>query len=143
MIRYLAVFVVVAFATGWAGDGKKVDLTVSDMHCDHCADKVKSALKKFQDVRDVQVSTKKGTARVFLVSTSVINTEVLAKAIADAGYGASYIEGAETKTLAATKGAHADGDCDKEGMSKMDCAKEGKMGCCEEKTSKTKALKKK
>jgi len=143
MIRYLVVLVVAVFATGWAGDVKKVDLNVNGMHCDQCADKVKSALKKVQDVQDVQVSMEKGTAQISLAPNSSTKTEVLAKAVADAGYGASYEEGTETKTLVATKVHHEDKDCDEKVGTKVDCAKDGKSDCCGEKATKTKVIKKK
>lgn len=143
MVRYLAVLVLAAFATGWAGDVKNVDLNVTGMHCDGCATKIKSALKKVQDVQDVQVNVEKGTAQISLVSNSTTGTEVLAKAVADAGFGASYMDGNETKTLVAVKAHHGDMDCDEKGEAKIDCAKEGKSGCCEEKATKMKTMKKK
>lgn len=141
-MRYAVVLVVVAFATAWAGDLKKVDLTIDGMHCENCSGKVKSALQKIKDVKDVQVSLKKGTAKVSLASTSATSVEMLAKAVSEAGYTASYKEGGETKTLAAIKTEHDDKDCDGKDGTKVDCAKDGKTGCCMEKGTKAKTMKK-
>lgn len=143
MMRYLAAIVVAAVAIAWAGDARKVDLTVAGMHCDHCTDKVKSALTKVQDVQRVEVELKKGTAHVELLSDSPTSTHMLAEAVADAGYGVTYQDGSETKTLDATKTHVDDKDCMHEGESKMECAKGAAMDCCAGKSSKAKVNKKK
>ena len=141
-MRYVVALVIAAFATAWAGEVKKVDLTVSGMHCNRCVDKVKSALQKVTDVKDVAVNLKKGSAKITLASTSVTSTEMLAKAVADAGYSTSYKNGNEVKTRAAT---NKDMDCDeKDGdHAKMNCTKDGKSGCCAGMGAKTKVTKKK
>jgi copper chaperone CopZ len=142
MMRYVVALLIAAFAIAWAGDVRKVDLTVTGMHCDRCVEKVKSALQKVTDVKDVAVSLKRGSAKVMLASTSATSSEMLAKAIADAGYSASYKEGKELRTLAAT---NKDMDCDeKDGdHAKMDCAKDEKSDCCAGMGAKTKVTKKK
>ncbi|MBM2841441.1 MAG: hypothetical protein HW412_1969 [Bacteroidetes bacterium] len=136
-MRYGVVLLIAAFATAWAGDVKKVDLTVSGMHCARCVDKVKSALQNVADVKDVAVNLKRGSAKVTLASTSVTSTEMLAKAVADAGYSTSYKQGSEMKTLSA---ANKDMDCiEKEGdHAKMDCTDEAATGCCMGKAEKAK-----
>ena len=132
----------VALTTAWAGDVRKVDLTVKGMHCEDCSGKVKSALQKVKDVKDVEVSLKKGIAKVSLEANSEVNTEVLAKAVADAGFTATYIDGKETKTLTAAKAMHEGKDCDDMAGNNEDCKKEGKSGCCMDKGTKTKTMKK-
>jgi copper chaperone CopZ len=142
MIRYAVVLLLAALTTAWAGDVKKIDLTVKGMHCEDCSGKVKSALQKVKDVKDVEVNLKKGMAQVSLESTSAVNAEVLAKAVADAGFTASYKDGKETKTLTATKAMHEDKDCDDMVGGNEDCMKKGKSGCCMDKGTKTKTMKK-
>jgi copper chaperone CopZ len=144
MMRYVVALLIAGLATAWAVDVKKVDLTVKGMHCEDCSGKVKSALQKIKDVKDVEVSLKEGTAQVSLDAGSDVSAEVLAKAVADAGFTSSYKDGNETKTLTASKTALKDKDCSgKDGDLKADCAKEGKSGCCMEKSSKAKTMKKK
>lgn len=140
-MRYLAGMLVVACAFAFAGDIKNIDLTISGMHCSNCTEKVKSAIEKVGDVKDVQVSLKNGTAKVVLASTSTADAGVLAQAVADAGFGASYKEGKETKTIAAAKTDHDDKDCEGT-MGSEDCKKDG-MDCCKGKTMKSKEVKKK
>ena len=148
MTRYAVVLLLVAIATAWAGDVKKVDLTVDGMHCKNCTDRVKSALQKVKDVKDVSVSLKEGTAQVSLEATSDVNADVLAKAVADEGYTASYKDGDETKTIKAGETKHSDKDCSEMvGDKKGDCTKDAKSDCCmgkstKAKTTKTKSAKK-
>ena len=141
-MRYAVVLLLAALTTAWAGDVKKVDLTVKGMHCEDCSGKVKSALQKVKDVKDVEVNLKKGMAQVSLEATSDVNAEVLAKAVADAGFTASYKDGKETKTLTTAKAMHEDKDCDDMAGEKEDCKKDGKSGCCMDKGAKTKSMKK-
>jgi len=142
MMRYVAVLLMASCAVAWAGDVKNIDLTVSGMHCGRCADKVKAALKKVADVKDVAVNLKKGSAKITLASTSATSTEMLAKAVADAGYSTSYKDGKEVKTMAATsKDAEfeqKDGD-----HANMDCTDEATSGCCMGKAEKAKEIKRK
>lgn len=143
-MRVALVLLVLACATALAGDVKKVDIAVKGMHCDDCSGKVKSALQKVKGVEDVEVSLKEGTAQVSFESSSAVNSEVLAKAVADAGFTASYKDGDDTKTLTAAKSSQKDDDCEmKDGDKKKDCMKEGMSGCCEGKSAKTKSMKKK
>ncbi len=131
-----------AFATAWAGDVKKIDLTVDGMHCKGCTDRVKSALEKVKDVKEVNVSLKEGSAQVSLEATSDVNAEVLAKAVADEGYTASYKDGDETKTIKATDEMVSDKDCPKMTDAKMkDCPEHAKSDCCMGKSTKTKSTK--
>ena len=141
-MRYAVVLLLAALTTAWAGDVKKVDLTVKGMHCEDCSGKVKSALQKVKDVKDVEVNLKKGMAHVSLEANTDVNAEVLAKAVADAGFTASYKDGKETKTLTAAKTMHGDKDCDDMAGDKEDCKKKGKSGCCMDKGAKTKSMKK-
>ena len=142
MTRYAVVFLLVAIATAWAGDVRKVDLTVDGMHCKNCTDKVKSALQKVKDVKDVSVSLKEGTAQVSLEASSDVNAEVLAKAVADEGYTASYKDQDETKTIKAVQDKHSDKDCpEMTGDKKGDCSKDAKSDCCKEKSAKGKTTK--
>ncbi len=142
MMRYLVVLAITAVAFASGGDLKKVDLTVTGMHCNNCTDRVKSALTKVQDVQGVEVDLKEGTAEVELVSSSSTTPHMLAEAIADAGYGVTYNDGNETKTVEATKAHTEDKDCVKDG-SKMDCPKGAKADCCTGKSAKAKVIKKK
>lgn len=143
MMRYLVVLAISAVAFAWGGDLKKVDLTVTGMHCDNCTDRVKSALGKVQDVHSVEVDLKKGTAQVELVSGSSTTPHMLAEAVADAGYGATYNEGSETKTVKATTAHVEDKDCMQKDGSKVDCPKGAKGDCCTGKAAKAKVIKKK
>lgn len=140
MMKYAVAFLVVVFTTAWAGDLKKVDLNVKGMHCENCTDRVKSAVKKVKDVRDVEVNLEDGIARVSLEEGTATTTAGLAKAIADVGFAASYDDNGETRTVDAVKTKHHDEDCDKEmvGDMKGDCMKEGKSDCCKGKTMKMK-----
>jgi copper chaperone CopZ len=142
MIRYAVVLLLAGLTTTWAGDVKKVDLTVKGMHCEDCSGKVKSALQKVTDVKDVEVNLKKGMAQVSLDASSAVSAEVLAKAVADAGFTASYKDGKETKTLTAVKAMHEDKGCDDMAADNEDCKKEGKSGCCMDKGAKAKTMKK-
>lgn len=141
MMRYVVVLLLAAFTTVWAGEVKKVDLTVKGMHCEDCSGKVKSALQEVKDVKDVEVNLKKGMAHVSFEAASSVNAEVLAKAIADAGFTASYKDGKETKTLTA-KTMHDNKDCDDMAGENEDCKKDGKSGCCMDKGAKAKTMKK-
>jgi copper chaperone CopZ len=143
-MRVALVLFVLAWSTALAGDVKKVDIAVKGMHCDDCTGKVKSALQKVNGVRDVEVNLTKGTALVSLESNSSVNSEALAKAVADVGFTASYKEGDQTKTLTAAKSNHEEDDCEvKAGDKKEGCMEEGMSGCCEGKSTKTKTVKKK
>jgi copper chaperone CopZ len=138
MKRLTLILLVALFTTAWAGDVRKVDITVGGMHCAECTGKVKSALEKVKDVKSVEVNLKKGVAHVSLDATSEVKAEVLAKAIAEAGYSASYQDGKEKKTVAAVKAKSESKSCDDEMMSKEDCEKAGKSGCCSDKAKATK-----
>jgi copper chaperone CopZ len=142
MVRQLVVMLIVVSAVAWGGDVKNVDLTIEGMHCPRCVEKVKSALLKISDVKEVAVDLKKGSAKIALASSSSTSTEVLAKAVADAGYSASYKVGDETKSLTA---ASKSDECEtKDGHhAKMDCTDDAKSGCCMEKGMKTKEVKRK
>ncbi|HCV44113.1 MAG TPA: hypothetical protein DGH68_11565 [Bacteroidetes bacterium] len=143
-MRWAVVLLVLTFTTALAGEVRKVDISVKGMHCEDCTGKVKSALHKVKGVQDVEVNLKKGTALVSLESNSDVKSEALAKAVADAGFTASYKDGDQTKTLTAAKSSHKDDDCEvKTGDKKEGCMKEGMSGCCEGKTAKTKTEKKK
>ena len=142
-MRYLVVLAITAVAFASGGDLKKVDLTVTGMHCSNCTDRVKSALTKVQDVQGVEVDLKKGTAKVELVSGSSTTPHMLAEAIADAGYSAIYNDGSEPKTVEATVGHMQDKDCVQKDDSKMDCPKGAKGDCCMGKSAKAKVIKKK
>lgn len=142
MTRYAVLFLLLGFAAALAGDVRKVDLTVDGMHCKVCTDKVKSALQKVKDVKDVSVSLKEGTAQVSLEAASEINAEALAKAVSDAGYTASYKDGEQTKTVKAVEDKPADKDCPQMmGDKKGDCAKGMKSDCCMDKSTKSKTTK--
>jgi copper chaperone CopZ len=146
MKRFAVLLLIALFTTAWAGDVKKIDIAVEGMHCSDCTGKVKSALEKVKDVKSVEVNLKKGVAHVSLEATSEVNADLLAKAVSEAGFGASYQDGKETKTVVAVKTKSSSKDCDDEMMmSKEDCAKEGKSGCCADKAkAKTKpSIKKK
>ena len=141
MIRYALVLLLAAFTMAWAGDVKKVDLTVKGMHCESCSDKVKSALEKVKDVQGVEVSLKKGSANVSLASSSATTTEVLAKAVAEVGFTASYKDGKETKTVAAATMSHKEDDCDEMVEGKKSDRKKDGAGCCEKMGTKKKETK--
>ena len=142
-MRYLAVVVVAVVAIAWGGDLKKVDLAVTGMHCNHCTDRVKEALTKVQDVKNVQVDLKKEIAEVELASSSSTTPTMLASAVADAGYGASYKDGDEMRTVEATKAHVEDKECMQKEGGTMDCAKDAKADCCKGKSAKAKVIKKK
>jgi copper chaperone CopZ len=143
MMRYLAVLVVAAVAVVWGGDTKKVDLAVTGMHCGHCTEKVKAALTKVQDVQSVQVDLKKGAAEIELATNSSTTPHMLALAVADAGYGASYQERGETKTVNADKAHVEDEECMHKTGGSMDCEKMGKVDCCKGKSAKAGVIEKK
>jgi copper chaperone CopZ len=112
------------------------------MHCKNCTDRVKSALQKVKDVKDVSVSLKEGTAQVSLEASSDVNAEALAKAVADEGFAASYKDQDETKTIKAVQDKHSDKDCpEMTGDKKADCSKDGKADCCKGKSTKAKSTK--
>ena len=143
MTRYLVVLVVAAVVVAWGGDTKKVDLAVTGMHCEHCTGKVKAALTKVQDVQSVRVNLKKGTAVVELAASSSTTPHMLASAVADIGYGATYKDGAETTTVNASKTHVEDEECMQEEGGTMDCGKMGKADCCKGKSAKAKVIEKK
>ena len=59
-------------------------LNVEGMSCIHCVKKVETALKDVKGVKSVNVSLENKTAEVTLKED--VDTEVLKKAIEDAGY---------------------------------------------------------
>ncbi len=125
MHRFIVVFVVIMIVVGVASaQGSKsptVSLAVSGMKCEDCAAKVDKALRGVDGVKDVTVNLKNQTAQIVLASASV-KSDVLIKAVKDAGFQAKVGKGS-----AATKKA----DCCCSGS---DCKKDSvaakKSGCC-------------
>ena len=116
MHRFIVVFVVIMIVVGVASaQGPKsptVSLAVSGMKCENCAAKVDKALRGVEGVKDVKVDLKNQTAQIVLASASV-KSDVLIKAVKDAGFQAKVGKGS-----AATKKA----DCCCSGS---DCKKDG------------------
>jgi copper chaperone CopZ len=143
-ITVLLLIVVVAFGFTSAQTTKTVKLAVTGMKCENCVAKVDKALRGVEGVKDVKVSLEKNAAEVVLASTTV-KSEVLLKAVADAGFAAS----AGKLKMAAKKDAKESCDMDKEakmmkdGGSKEDCCKDAKKDeaakkddCCKDKETK-------
>jgi copper chaperone CopZ len=139
MMKYAAVALVAVFTTAWAGDLKKVDLKVEGMHCGNCTERVKSAIEKVKNVKDVEVSLEGGIASVSLEEGSATTPAILAKAIAGVGFAASYDEQGETKTVSAVEVDHHDEDCDEEMAEGYHSDSKGgvKKECCKSKATKT------
>ena len=66
---------------------KNVNLTISDMKCDGCAEAVRAALVRVEGVRRADVSLDEKTARV--VADDAVRTDDLTAAVERAGYAAS------------------------------------------------------
>ena len=138
MIRYVLSLFVILCSTSLAGESAGLELRVKGMHCEHCVDRVRSAVLKVRDVEDVKIDLKQGTARVKMVSGAVTASQV-AQAIANVGYGVTYQEGDQTRSLEA-KGDMLDEDCVEQMDS--DCMKNTKGNCCGEQRTKGKMKKK-
>jgi copper chaperone CopZ len=145
MYRFAVVLLIVVVAFGFTSaqttKTKTVTLAVSGMKCENCVTKVDKALRGVEGVKDVKVSLEKKSADVVLASTSV-KSEVLLKAVAEAGFGAS----AGTLKMTAKKDMKESCEMGKEG--KKDCAATGdcskdekkdeakKEDCCKDKETK-------
>ncbi len=67
--------------------GGQVTLGVTGMSCMHCVKAIKAALGQLDGVKDVQVDLEAKTVSVDY-DESLINRDVLVKALGEAGYGA-------------------------------------------------------
>ena len=139
MIRYAIALLMLVSATVLAGD--TVKMQVKGMHCDNCVDKVKSAVQKVKGVEKIDVNLEKGVAEITMASNGRSSSGDVAKAIVDAGYGVTYQDGSETKSLDAVGAAKHVDDCAKNGKmgDNLECPKESKSGCCTKQEMKSKA----
>jgi len=64
--------------------GNKKVIRVEGMSCEHCAEKVKSALMEIEGVKSVAVNLKKGEVKIKYILDISDNTIV--KAVSEAGY---------------------------------------------------------
>lgn len=130
MHRFIVVFVVIMIVVGVASaQGTKsptVSLAVSGMKCENCVAKVDKALRGVEGVKDVKVDLKNQTAQIVLASASV-KSDLLIKAVKDAGFQAKVGKGSATtkKADCCTSGS----GCKKEGAAAKkdgDCCKDSK-----------------
>jgi Au+-exporting ATPase len=129
MKRTLIVALALVFSLGLASDDKKsqsVKLYLAGLECNNCVKKVETALKKVDGVSTVSVSLKKMTADIKLASTGSVKTDLLIKAVSDAGFGAATTKTAASKLTV----KHKEGEDE-------DC--EGEDDCCATKDGKKKA----
>lgn len=96
----LAFMALVLPAVVWAG-AQKYDVAVDGMTCGSCADKVKEALTKIDGAGDVKVVLKKKTASFSVKEDRPELQEQIAKAIADAGFTVTAINGKKIEKPAA------------------------------------------
>jgi copper chaperone CopZ len=68
---------------------KNVILSVPDMNCDGCADKVRSALSSLTVIRNVEVSLEDKTVLIEL--TDDVTLDAIISVVAAAGYKATLI----------------------------------------------------
>lgn len=99
---------------------ESVRLYVAGMHCDNCVDEVTEALQGVNGVSGVKVSLKNMTADVTLASTATVKTDVLVKAITDAGFTASTTKPAKDAKVEPKKAGKESKECDEESG---DCCK--------------------
>ncbi len=64
--------------------GNKKVIRVEGMSCEHCAEKVKSALMEIEGVKSVAVNLKKGEVKIKYILDISDNTIV--KAVSEVGY---------------------------------------------------------
>jgi copper chaperone CopZ len=149
MYRFAVVLLIIVVAFGFtsAQTTKTVKLAVTGMKCENCVTKVDKALRGVEGVKDVKVSLEKKSAEVVLASADV-KSEVLLKAVAEAGFGVSTGK----MKMAAKKAEKESCDMDKmnketkmkkEGGPKEDCCKDAKKDeaakkedCCKDKETK-------
>lgn len=67
-----------------SGDSLTITVRIKGMMCPHCENRVKTALEALDGVNEAVVSHEKGTA--VLKTDSAVPTEILKKAVTDAGY---------------------------------------------------------
>lgn len=90
MKAILALFTFLFTFTAFAVDkDKTITLTVNDMHCQSCADKVEDVLKKVDGVSSAKVELAEKKATIVLAPHSNISTEDLIAAVSDAGFSAA------------------------------------------------------
>ena len=109
---------------------KTVSLNISGMSCEHCASKVEKALKHVNGVKEAKVNLKNNKATV-TVASAAASTELLIKAVSDAGFDAS--EGTSAPKTEMKKHSKSDGTCD-DGC----CDENGKTGAKKMKKAETK-----
>ncbi len=73
------------------GEIMKKTITIQGMSCMHCKMRVENALKAVSGVESASVDLKKGNAVVTVVAN--VADATLLKAVSDAGYDPTHIEG--------------------------------------------------
>ncbi|WP_440896484.1 copper chaperone CopZ [Amphibacillus sp. Q70] len=70
---------------------EKIKLNISGMNCNHCVNRVETALKELEGVEKVKVNLKKGTAQV-KYDQAVQQVNQLTEAVNQAGYQTELIQ---------------------------------------------------
>lgn len=68
---------------------KKTIITLTGMHCEHCAQKIEDAIEQQEGVSKAKVSLKKGNAKVTYDGTAQTLAD-LVEAVRKAGYQADF-----------------------------------------------------
>ena len=111
MKKLIVLFTLIFAFTAFAAE-KMVKLNVAGMTCNGCVTKVEKSLKAVEGVSDAKVSLDEKSATITLASNSKTTTDVLVKAITEAGFTASEgkIDGASVKSKKEC-GDCNDGEC--------------------------------